>query len=146
MRRESPARAISSFVFFLDRLSLTSAFHSARFLPHLAIFTSRRSFFLRSSLGKRYYIRDLYETNSGGKQRRRLAFRLSGALSTAREAKKKSSERDRNARKNAPSGRGNKAFRIVVGHNFRSFRDRISSETMRPGYRNPRCNRPRKHG
>lgn len=85
-----------------------------------------------------------------------VASRLSGRESQiARKEKRKPREaagggvkRDTPERRMcAATDEGNRAFRWVAGHNFRSLRERpYFAKTMCPGYRNPGCNRPRKHG
>lgn len=100
-RRESRAISRLALFFFLDRLSLTSpAFHSARFLPHLAPFLHCTAFFTTLSqkavLDPRS-LRDNAKANSVS-----VAFQLFGSTARAKR-KRKSRERDRNARKNAPA-------------------------------------------
>lgn len=113
--------------FFLDRLSLTSsAFHSARFPSTPRCFYIAPLFYdPLSEDGIRFSI---FTRQREGKQRRRSPL-LSDYLVrlTAREAKKRKAVRriEMRERMHHPTGE-NKAFRTVVGHNFRSFRDRIS--------------------
>lgn len=111
-RRESPARAISRFAIFLDRPSLTSP----------------RCFYIASlfygSFSEDGIRSSVFTRQREGKQRRRCF--LSSAFDRAKRKRKVVRGIEMHQRKNAPVDGGNKAFRAVVGHNFRSFRDRIS--------------------